>query len=388
MTDEKKKIFISCGEVSGDMNGANLVRAVLELAPDFEFVGIGGEHLRDAGVRLIYDSSQWGSIGFLEAALKTPRVYPALRRMPALFRSEQPDLFVPVDYRFFNMRSARAAKEAGVPVVYFFAPVSWFGSGGRRFEALARTVDLSLVALPLSLSDYRDAGANYEFIGHPLLDTAKPSMSAEAAADFFGVKPGRLVIGLMPGSRAQEVKRLMPVFTKAVRLISERLPGTQFLLFRASAALEPLIKSLAGDAPIKVVDRNVYDFMELSDLLILCSGTAAHEATIMEKPMVVTYKLSWFTAWLARKTVDPPFVALPNIIAGEFVAPELLQEACTPEAVAAKAVEILSGPEVRCKMIEGLRAVKSQLGEPGALERAARRVVEAALGNIPRIENK
>jgi lipid-A-disaccharide synthase len=385
ITEEKKKIFITCGEVSGDLNGANLVRTIRELAPNFDFAGIGGAHLRSAGVKILFDSTQWGSIGMIEAVAKIPKVYPALRSLPALFREEKPDLFVPVDYRFFNMKAARVAKRLGIPVVYFFAPVSWFGSGEKRFRMLADTVDLSLVALPVSLDSYRAAGANYEFIGHPLIDTAKPSMNIDQARKFFGVEPENIVIGLMPGSRVQEIKRLMPVFTEAVRLITEKIPGTQFLLFRAAETFEPLIKKLAGDAPITIVREKIYDFMELSDLLILCSGTAAHEATIMEKPMIVTYKLSAFTAWLARKTMAPPFVALPNIIAGRFVVPELLQEECTAVNIAQKAVELLSDHEEHCRIISGLSDVKAQLGEPGALERAARRVVDSAIGNIPRL---
>jgi len=384
-TLEKKKIFITCGEVSGDVNASNLVRAARELAPNFEFCGIGGAHLREAGARLLYDSTSWGSIGILESIAKAPKVYPALRRLPAIFGDEKPDLFVPVDYRFFNMRAARIAKEAGIPVVYFFAPVSWFGSGGKRFSQLAETVDLSLVALPLSLDDYRAAGANFEFVGHPLMDAARPSMEKDEARRFFGVSPDAPCIGLMPGSRMQEIKRLMPVFAQASKLLAEKIPGVEFVLFRAAAEFEPVIRKLAGDAPIKIAAEKVYDFMAMCDLLILCSGTATHEATIIGKPMVVTYKLSWFTAWLARKTVNPPFVALPNVLAGRFVAPELLQEECTQQNIAEKAEELLTDADSRYNMQAELGNIRGRLGAPGSVVRAARRVVDAALGDIPRL---
>ncbi len=380
-----KKVFITAGEVSGDLNASHLVRAILELDKSFEFVGIGGRRMRDAGVRLIADSSTWGSIGFFEGLAKFPRVYPVLRKIGWLFDQEKPDVFVPVDYRVFSMRAARAAKIRGLKVVYFFAPVNWFGSGGKRFKALAETIDLSLVALPLSLDGYKSAGANFEFIGHPLADVVKPSMSREEALKFFGLEDRRPIIGLMPGSRTQEVKRLLPVFLKAVGIISQAFPEAQFVLLQAIEALEPLIKKHVGAAGVKIVSEKTYDFMNVSDLLILCSGTAAHEATLMQKPMIINYILSAVTYWIGRHTVNPPMIGLPNILAGEFIVPELVQEECTPEKVAGEAVRIISSAEERVRMIGRLGGIKEKLGESGVLERAARRVVDAAYGEIPRL---
>jgi lipid-A-disaccharide synthase len=381
-----KKVFITAGEVSGDLNASHLVRAIREIDGSVEFAGIGGRYLRDAGVTLAADSSTWGSIGFLEGAAKFPRVYPVLRRLGAIFDREKPDVFVPVDYRVFNMRAARVAKSRGIPVVYFFAPVSWFGSGKKRFEALAQTIDLSLVALPLSLDSYRDAGANFEFIGHPLVDVVKPSMTREDGLRFFGLDDRAPVIGLMPGSRSQEINRLLPVFIKAMETITKTFPSAQHLLLQATDAMAPLIKKHVGNAPVKVATEKTYDFMNVSDLLILCSGTAAHEAALMEKPMVINYKISALTYWIGRHTVDPPMIGLPNIIAGKFIVPELVQEDCTPESVAEKAVEILSSGDIRARMKDSLSVVKKKLGEPGVLARAARRVVDAANGTIPRLE--
>lgn len=381
-TNEKKKIFLCSGEVSGDMNGANLVRTIRELAPNFEFIGIGGEKMAAAGVRLLYDSSAWGSIGIFESIAKAPLVYPAMRKLPLLFGNEKPDLFVPIDYRFFNMRAARAAKAHGIPVVYFFAPISWFGTGAKRFVEIAQCVDLSLIALPFSLDDYREAGANFEFIGHPVMDSAHPTMATDEARDFFGVDSARPLFGLMPGSRVQEIKRLLPVFVRASGMIHDKLPGAQFILFRATSKLEPLIKKIIGGAPIQIATEKVHDFMTISDVLILCSGTAAHEATILGSPMVVTYKLSAATAWYARKTLNPPFIALPNVLAGRFVVPELVQEACTPEAVAAAALDLLYNKDAKIKMKQGLAEMKEKLGRPGALAKAANLIVDAAFGNI------
>jgi len=332
--------------------------------------------MRDAGVRLIADSSTWGSIGILEGVSKFPKVYPAARAVAAHFRAGPPDLYVPVDYRVFSMKCAGYAKQHGIPVVYYFAPVNWFGSGSKRFEMMKGIVDLALLAIPLSIEEYREAGIPVEYIGHPLADAAKPSMEKEEAREFFGVGTSGPVVGLMPGSRTQEVARLMPVFAGAVRMISGRLPGAQFLLFRAADSLGPLIERHIAGLPVKMADRNVYDFMNVSDLLVLCSGTAAHEATLMRTPMIVTYRLSWFTAWLARRTVNPPMIALPNILAGEFVAPELVQEECTPENIAGKAVEMLSRPEISSRMKDKLERVALGMGEPGAAARAAARILD------------
>lgn len=379
---EKKKIFLICGEVSGDLNGASLVRAVRELAPEFEFVGIGGEHLRSEGVRLLRDSSTWGSVGAIESLSRAHLVYPALRALPAMFRAEKPDLFVPIDYRFFNMRAARAAKAAGIPVMYYFAPVSWYGTGGKRFAELAQTVDLALLTLPFSIDDYRASGARFEFIGHPLVDTVRPELSAADAHSFYGTDPARPVVGLMPGSRYQEVKRLLPVFARAAVLYKRQFPEAQFLLFSATSALDEFIKQNIGDAPVSVVREKIYDFMNVCDFLIMCSGTAAHEATLMRKPMIVTYKISTLTNWLVRRTVNPPYIALPNIVAQRFVVPELLQEACTPHSLSQLAL-LLSDAGLRDTMKRELDAVAERMGAPGALKRAASLTVNAALGKFP-----
>jgi len=349
----------------------------------FEFVGIGGRHMRDAGVKLLADSTTWGSIGMLESFIKGLSIYPVVRRLGRMFAAEKPDLFVPVDYRVFNMRAARIAKGMGIPVVYFFAPVSWFGSGGKRFRAIAETVDLALAALPISLEGYRAAGARFEYIGHPLVDTVKPSMAKEEALRFFGLDAGGPVIGLMPGSRQQEVVRLMPVYAAAAERIRSAAPSAQFIAFRAAESLDPLIRRPAAKARIIVAGERLYDFMNVADVLIVCSGTATHEAALMRKPMVVCYKLSAVTAWLVRKTVDPPMIALPNILAEKFIVPELVQEECTPDAVAGKTIEILSSDEIRIRMMDRLGEITRKMGVPGVLSRAARLVADAAYGKFP-----
>lgn len=385
MSSVPKKIFITAGEISGDHNAALLVRAVREIDSSFEFVGIGSARMREAGVRLLADSTTWGSVGFFEGLAKSFKLYPAVRGISRWFEDEKPDLFVPVDYRVFNVRAAKIAKAKGLKVVYFFSPVSWFGSGLKRFRALAEFVDLSLVALPVSLDNYRAAGANFEFIGHPLVDAAHPSMTREQALEVFGLGDSRPVIGLMPGSRFQEIGRLMPVFVRAAEMIGKKMPDAQFLLLKASDAFTQMIDRQTVGTGIKVISGNIYDFMNVCDLLILCSGTAAHEATLMRKPMIINYKLSAVTAWIARRTIAPPMIGLPNIIAGEFIAPELVQEECTPEKVAGKALEILTSDEIRAGMAARLGEVAEKLGAPGVLARAARRVVDAANGIIPKL---
>ncbi|MFC1474865.1 lipid-A-disaccharide synthase, partial [bacterium] len=351
------KIFITAGELSGDLNASLLVRAARELDPGIEFVGIGGPKMRAAGVRLLADSSSWGSVGILEGIARFPRIYPVGRAMPRFLREEKPDLYVPVDYRVFSIRSARIAKEMGIPVVYYFAPVNWFGTGSKRFQQMRGLIDLALLAFPFSNDEYRKAEIPFEYIGHPLVDSAKPEMEKSAAYEYFGLDPDKPVIGLMPGSRFQEVGRMAPVFARAAEMISEKLPGAQFPLFLASEVLEPLTKKRVGGAPVQIVREKIYDFMNVCNVIVLCSGTAAMEAMLMRKPMIINYKLSWFTAWLIRRTVDPPMVGMPNIFADEFVAPELIQEECTPENVAEKALELYSNEELKTTMVEKLDKV-------------------------------
>lgn len=371
-----KKIFITAGELSGDLNASLLVKAMLKRDPSLEFMGIGGPKLREAGVKLIADSTTWGSIGMLEGALKFPRVYPYLKAMPTIFAREKPDMYIPVDYRFFSIRCAAMAARQNIPVAYYFAPVSWFGTGGKRFVQMQGKVDLALLALPFSLDDYRNAGIRAEYIGHPLLDAAKPSMSAEAAREKFGVKAAEKVVGFLPGSRFQEIGRLTPVFAETARIIKEKIPGAKFMLFPAAADFEPLIKKRLGDAPVELVHGNVYDFMNACDVIALCSGTAAHEACMMGKPMVVTYKMSAVTAWIVRRTLKPKMIAMPNILADRFIVPEILQEECVGTRVADETLKLLTDDEAAATMKAALNEVLNKLGEPGVADRAADYVME------------
>lgn len=380
----KKKIFITAGELSGDLNASLLVSALRAREPELEFVGVGGPKMKEAGVRLLADSTTWGSVGMLEGAAKFFTVYPTLRRMGAYLRQEKPDLYIPVDYRFFSMKCAAAAKKQGIPVVYYFAPVSWFGTGSKRFEMMKGIVDLALIALPFSLDDYREAGIPFEYIGHPVIDAAKPSMDRRAAAEHFRLDAWRPIVGLMPGSRFQEVGRLTPVFRDAVHLMKSGNKGIQFVLFRASDALGPLIEQRLGGAPVKIIDEKLYDFMNMCDLLILCSGTATHEAALIGTPMIITYRLSWLTAWIARRTVNPPMIGMPNIIYGEKALPELVQEECTATNIAARAIEILGDVDMKNEMKEVLDIVRQRLGEPGVADRAARCVLNVLEADEPR----
>ena len=375
-----KKLFICAGEISGDNHGAALVRAIREIEPDIDFVGIGGNRMQAAGVRLIYNSTDWGTVGFFEGISRFPRLYPVLLKMRRIFSREAPALFVPIDYRFFNLKLCRIAHSMGIPIVYFFAPVSWFGSGKKRFEELAKYVNLSLLCLPLSFKEYDEAGAQWEYTGHPLVDTVAPTMEREESLRFFGLDTGKITIGLMPGSRTHEIRRLLPIFCRAVERLVRDIPGSQFILLSADAALTPLIRRIVRDRPVTIAESHTYDFMNISDLLVVCSGTATHEATLMEKPMIVAYRVSALTAALARSTMDITFIGLPNILANECVVPELVQEKCTPEAIVAEAHRLLADTEERLRMKKKLQEVKVSLGSPGVLHRAAEYIVDAVHG--------
>ncbi len=382
-----KKIFITAGELSGDLNASLLVSEVRRIDPEIDFFGIGGPRMAAAGVRLIADSTTWGSMGIFEGIRKFPRIYPTARRIPGILRRERPDLYVPVDYRVFSIKCARIAKMLGINVAYYFSPISWFGTGSKRFRQMQDIIDLALVALPFSLDQYRDAGINFEYIGHPLVDAVHPALSRAEAFDLYGLPDsGEPLIGLMPGSRTQEIMRLTPVFADAAQIIRKSLPGSRFLLFRSSETFDTLIRKRLGDAPVTIVSRNVYDFMNICDVLILCSGTATHEAALMDKPMVITYKVSAAVAWLVRKTLNPPMAGLPNIIAGEFIVPELMQEACTPDTVARETLRLLTDPAAAATAREKLALVAAKLGAPGVVSRAADRIIRAANGDFsPRI---
>jgi lipid-A-disaccharide synthase len=369
--------MISCGEPSGDLYAGALTREIRRLDPSAVVTGFGSERLQEAGARLIADFRGLSVTGLLEVARVLPRTYTVYRRLLAEAESKPPDIFVPVDFPDFNFRLAQRMRRLGVPVVYYISPQLWAWRPGR-LKTMRRIADRVLVIFPFEEEIYRRAGVPVQWVGHPLLDVTPP---AEPRAEFLGrhgLDPAKPVIALLPGSRANEVRAILPGLLEAAAIVRGRLPHAQFVLARAPHVQEDLV-SAARSVPGTVILDNAADgILAAADVALVASGTVTVQAALHECPMVVVYRLSALTYRLGRPFVHVDTFAMANLVAGHRVVPELIQDDFTPEAVASQALTLLENRGARDRIRADLRCVKTKLGAPGASRRAAEAVVAAA----------
>jgi lipid-A-disaccharide synthase len=374
-------IMVVAGEASGDLHGATLCGALRALAPGRPLLGMGGARMAAAGLERLADVTGAAVIGGTEALGPIPTLLRAWRRLRAALQGARPPAaLVLIDFPEFNLRLARVARRAGSPVVYFIPPQVWAWRPWR-VRAVARLTSLVLAVFPFEVALYRQAGARVAFVGHPVLDALVSAPTRPEARRRLGLEPGCTVVGLLPGSRAQEIESTLPVLHAAATRIAAAHPATRFLL----AAVEggrPDPGHILRDAvpPVQVVRGDPYAVMRAADLLLVNSGTATLEAALLGTPMVVCYRLSRLSeAWI-RLLVRVPWISLANITLGRAVVPELYQRAFTPERVAAAALALLDSPPALTAQREAFRELAGALGEPGVGLRAARHVVSIADG--------
>lgn len=379
------RVLLSAGEASGDWAGALLAQALRARRPGLHLVGIGGRRMAAAGVALAADSSSWGAIGALEALSRAPRALRALRRVRRLLASDPPDALVLINCGAVNVPLARLARRRSVPTLYYFPPGSW--SRKPRGRELRDLVDV--IATPFRWShDLLEGGrARVQWVGHPVVEAARPRATREEAYARYGLDPSRPAIALAPGSRAQELRHLLPTLAGAARLLAQRRPGLQVLApiapaLNAEAVLAPLRRSGAAVVGLTGMD---YDALQMAGAAAVCSGTATLEFACLGIPMVVVYRASWATAMqyrLVRGVLGRQrFAAMPNIVAQRAVAPELLGSAATPRAIAGWLEALLADAALAARMREGLAAMARELGPPGASGRTAELVLELVEGS-------
>ena len=375
-------IAICAGESSGDLNGAHLASALREIGPELRFWGAGGRRLREVGVDIPVDMGGSGTIGIAATLKSLPSIAAKYFRMRSLLLERRPDLFIPVDFGAFNIRLGQIARANGIPVVYYFPPSSW-RKRPRNASKLLACGGKVITPFPWSAELLTKAGVDARFVGHPLLDIAKPSVSREQFLAELGLDPAVSTIGLLPGSRAHELREHIPVMMRAAEVINREVGGAQFVIGAAWGAermRKQISASFAAEASpvVKVVERRTYDCMAASDLLITASGTATLEAAILGVPMVIVYRGTWIMRqeYNLRKSCLEDFIGMPNIVADRGVCPEMLNDDVTPEKVADIALSLLTDEDRLSRMRTELREVASKLGSTGAVDRAARAVLE------------
>jgi lipid-A-disaccharide synthase len=369
--------MISCGEASGDLYAGALVDQMRAIEPAVEVFGFGGERLRAAGADLIGDYRRFAVTGLVEAVSVLPRSWRMLGALERAAQARRPAAFVAVDFPDFNFRLLPVMRRLGVPVVYYVSPQLWAWRP-RRLGAIRRGVDRMLVIFPFEAALYERAGVPVEFVGHPLVDLAVAGRSREAVLGSVGLDPARPVLALLPGSRPNEVRRILPVLVGALRAIGAAVPGVQFLVARAPSLDDRLFTPLDArglGASLGIVRRGADDVLAAADAVVTASGTATVQAALHGRPMVIVYRLSPLTYALARAAVRVRTYGMVNLVAGRTVVPELIQGGFTSEAVLREAVSLLTDRGRADAMRRDLADVRARLGAPGASRRAAEAVL-------------
>lgn len=365
-------IFISTGEASGDLHGGKAAAALMRARPDCRVVGMGGRAMRAAGVQIVVDNADLGVVGLWEVLAHGRAVWRAYRAVTRWLRDQRPEVVVLVDYPEFHFRVARVARRLGLRVIYYITPQIWAWRSGR-IQTMARLIDQAIVILPFERDWYRAAEIPCELVGHPLLDEVQTAPSRHDVRSAWGLAPFDLVVGLFPGSRRAEVRRNLPVMLEAAARLSARLPRAKFLLGVASTISEEELRPLLSRCALPLIVKHGQPTETLSavDAAMVVSGTITLQAALQQVPMVILYKSSWLTYAVARCLVRVPFIGLPNLVAGECVAPEFVQSAATPTAIAGVLEPLLNEPSQLEMARKRLAVVRDRLGQPGGSAQAA-----------------
>jgi lipid-A-disaccharide synthase len=373
-----KKIFIVAGEASGDLHGADLARALLSLDQEVTLLGMGGEQMRRAGVKLLVDAGELAAVGITEAFSRLAALTGAFRRLRAALAAEDPALLLLIDFPDFNFWLMATMRRLGVPVVYYVSPQLWAWRPGRM-QTMSRSVDKVLVIFPFEAPLYEQAGIPVQHVGHPLVDLARATRTREALLGELGLAPDRLTVALLPGSRPNEVRRIVPGLAGAVPLIRSRVPDVQFLVAGAPGLSPDAFAPLTRNGAVLVLD-SADDVLAASDVVVTASGTATVQAALHGRPMVVVYRVSPLTYRLGKSFLNVDTFAMPNLVAGRRIVPELIQDGFTPDRVAEETVGLLTDGRRRAEVSEALTRVREQLGAPGASARAAAAILEVGAG--------
>jgi lipid-A-disaccharide synthase len=371
VTPRRKEIMLVVGEASGDAHGAQLVEALHERDAALKVFGVAGEQLQRTDFEALFSVAQLTGMGVVELAGNLKNLWRAYALLKRALRERRPGLLVLVDFPDFNLRLARLAKSLRIPVLYYVSPQLWAWRKGR-VRQIARWVDHMAVIFPFEADFYERHAVKVSFVGHPLLETVQANQSRETILTKIGLDPAKPAIALLPGSRRAEVTCHLPIMRDAAtRLRAER--EIQFFCVRASTIerieLESALKNPVLQIP--VVDECRYDAIHAADLVWTASGTATLEIALLGRPMIIIYRVSWLTYQLARLLVRVDHIGMVNLIAGERLVPELVQNDANPARLVTESRILLDSREARSLITGKLSKLRERLGPPGAADRVA-----------------
>ncbi|MGD0022446.1 MAG: lipid-A-disaccharide synthase [Smithellaceae bacterium] len=369
---KNKTIMIVAGEASGDMHGASLVREMLRIDSSLNFYGIGGNKLQEAGVKLLANASTMAVVGLTEVISKLGSILKIMNMMKKSLDEYRPELVILIDYPDFNLPLAKAAKKRGIKVFYYISPQVWAWRKSRIGQ-IKKTVSKMAVILPFEVDTYSQKGFSVNYVGHPLLDLMRPDYSKQESRKMIGLAESKTTIGLLPGSRVTEVKKLLPEILRAAEILAQRIPNVQFVLPLADMLNEKIVAEIISGFSVKVqvISGHTYEAISCADLAIVASGTATLETALLGVPMIIIYKISPLSYFVGKLFIRIKNIGLVNIIAGKTIVPELIQEKANAQSIASEAVGILTSVERKKEMTNELATIRAKLGKPGAAIRAA-----------------
>ncbi|MBL7135101.1 MAG: lipid-A-disaccharide synthase [Candidatus Marinimicrobia bacterium] len=368
------KIFISAGELSGDVHGGNLIKEIKKLEPNISISAIGGDNMARYGAKLLYHIRDTAFMGFVEVIKHLSVIKNIWRHTLNFIDKEKPDLIILIDYPGFNLRLARAAHKRGIPVIYYISPQVWAWHQSR-IKNLKRHTKEVLCIFPFEESWYRERGVNATFVGHPLLDIKSSKHKIPKPPPKIKTKNASHLIGLFPGSRKQEVNRHLKILIRSAEILREKHKNLEAVVAIAPDINFDKYKRAFPHIWLHWIRGRNDEIMLQSDLLILSSGTVTVEAAINQVPMVVIYRLSPISYLLGKIFIRIPFIAMANLIAGIRGVPELIQKKASPQNIATEAERVLANPEIRHKIKNFLKDVSSKLGRPGATKKASKIII-------------
>ncbi|KAF0283335.1 MULTISPECIES: lipid-A-disaccharide synthase [Spiribacter] len=377
------RIALVAGEPSGDFLGAGLIRALARRYPDARFEGVGGPDMQAAGLVSHHPLEALSVMGIVEVLGHLPRLLAIRRDLRRRWRADPPDLFIGIDAPDFNLGLERSLRWAGVPTVHYVSPTVWAWRSGR-LRAIRRAVDRMLCIFPFEADYLQAQGVDARFVGHPLADAIDPAGTADAARESLGVAADETLIALLPGSRGSEIKALLPVFLDVAARLAEAAPQRRFVIPAATPALQARIEAaldgITPPMPIEVVAGQARTVLAAADAGLIASGTATLEAMLLHCPAVMAYRVNWLTAVLIRRSLRISHFAMPNLMAGEALMPEFVQDQATAENLATALTRLLDSPVQREAMARRFAALHRELRQDAG-ERAADAVGELLDGS-------
>ncbi|MFC1742987.1 lipid-A-disaccharide synthase [Candidatus Riflebacteria bacterium] len=377
------KFLIVSGEISGDIYGSQIIEELRKINKNIDFIGVGGKNMAEKKIRLLYSSVNWSSIGYIESLKKVPRLYFVYLNLKTVLVEEKVDLLICIDFPGFNMRLVRYAKKLGIPSIYLFPPAK-FATDPDDVKDAALNITQVCASFRRTYEVYRKAGANVEFVGHPIVDLPLPSLDKKQFIKKHNINDNSRIVGMLPGSRFSEIDQLLPLLLETAKIVYKNNPNSHFMIpllskkYGGNSEYGKIVDKFREkyELPLTLIWDSSHEVLQHVDCAVVTSGTATLEAAFINVPMIIIYKVSNFTAFIARLfNRIPKFIGLPNLVLDEKIVPELIQDDLNPQNLALEIEKLLSNDDLCKEMKAKLKPIRMQLGERGVSGRLAQLII-------------